>query len=300
MLGTDVGSFPWGIVSGPALVHKRNVLLIVASGFLVGFFITIAEPDVRVLVAQVGWITPTISRTALISMIGIGVGLFVSIGMGRVLLRMPYYLLVIGSYFLVFGLAYFSAPRYLGIAFDAGGATTGPMTVPFTIALGVGIAAVRGTKESESDSFGLVGLASIGPIMAVLAMGVLEGESPSTVVVGGVVTEASVSLASAFIGVLPEILLEAFLALTPIALFLFAFQVVLLHMNRRQVMRMIKGLAYTFIGLVIFLVGVKGGFLPAGSAIGGMIGSSPFKWLLIPIGFVLGAVVVLAEPAVWF
>ncbi len=299
LLGTDVGILPMGHRIGSALVHKRNVLLIVASGFLVGFFITIAEPDVRVLVAQVGWITPTISRTALISMIGIGVGLFVSIGMGRVLLRMPYYLLVIGSYFLVFGLAYFSAPRYLGIAFDAGGATTGPMTVPFTIALGVGIAAVRGTKESESDSFGLVGLASIGPIMAVLAMGVLEGESPSTVVVGGVVTEASVSLASAFIGVLPEILLEAFLALTPIALFLFAFQVVLLHMNRRQVMRMIKGLAYTFIGLVIFLVGVKGGFLPAGSAIGGMIGSSPFKWLLIPIGFVLGAVVVLAEPAVW-
>ncbi|HPK43210.1 MAG TPA: DUF1538 family protein, partial [Synergistales bacterium] len=198
-----------------------------------------------------------------------------------------------------FSLAYFSAPRYLGIAFDAGGATTGPMTVPFTIALGVGIAAVRGTGESESDSFGLVGLASIGPIMAVLVMGVLEGESSSAVTTGGTVTEASVSLASAFIGVLPEILLEAFLALTPIALFLFVFQVALLHMNRHQVMRMIKGLAYTFIGLVIFLVGVKGGFLPAGSAIGGMIGSSPFNWLLVPIGFVLGAVVVLAEPAVW-
>ncbi|OQB44467.1 MAG: hypothetical protein BWY01_01744 [Synergistetes bacterium ADurb.Bin155] len=111
--------------------------------------------------------------------------------------------------------------------------------------------------------------------------------------------EATASLASAFLGALPETLLEAFLALTPIALFLFVFQLALLHMNRRQVMRMIKGLVYTFAGLVIFLVGVKGGFLPAGSAIGGMIGSSPFNWLLVPIGFVLGAVVVLAEPAVW-
>ena len=299
LLGTDVGILPMGHRIGSALVHKRNVVLIVVSGFLVGFFITIAEPDVRVLVAQVGWITPTISRTVLISMIGIGVGLFVAIGMGRILLRTPYYLLVIASYFLVFGLAFFSSPRYLGIAFDAGGATTGPMTVPFTIALGVGIAAVRGTRDSESDSFGLVGLASIGPIMAVLAMGVLEGESPAAVATEGAVAEVTASLASAFLGVLPETLLEAFLALTPIALFLFAFQLTLLHMNGRQVVRMVKGLIYTFTGLVIFLVGVKGGFLPAGSAIGGMIGSSPFNWLLVPIGFVLGAVVVLAEPAVW-
>ena len=297
--GTDVGILPMGHRIGAALVHKRSVLLIVVSGFLMGFFITLAEPDVRVLVAQVGWFTPTISKTILISMIGIGVGFFVSMGMGRILLRTPYHLLVIGSYLLVFCLAYFSAPRYLGIAFDAGGATTGPMTVPFTIALGVGIAAVRGAKESESDSFGLVGLASIGPIMAVLAMGIFEGGGQAASSTGEPAMEASISLASAFLGVLPETAREAFLALAPIALFLFVFQVTLLRMNRNQVVRVIKGLVYTFVGLVIFLAGVKGGFLPAGSVIGGMIGSSPFNWVLVPIGFVLGAVVVLAEPAVW-
>lgn len=298
LLGTDVGILPMGHSIGAALIHKRSVMLILVTGFFVGFFITVAEPDVRVLADQVASVVPSIPKTLLVSMIALGVGFFVSLGLGRILLRAPYHFLLIGFYLLVFGLAYYSAPQYLGIAFDAGGATTGPMTVPFIIALGVGVAAVRGTREAESDSFGLVGLASIGPIMAVLAMGVMDkGGEASTAAKGS--TVVSLPLGEAFLGVLGETVHEAFLALAPIAVILAIFQLVLLHMNRYQVVRMIKGLVYTFLGLVIFLVGVKGGFLPAGSVIGGMIGSSPYNWVLVPIGFVLGAVVVLAEPAVW-
>lgn len=298
LLGADVGILPMGHSIGVALVYKRNLMLILATGFLIGFFITIAEPAVRVLADQVARVTPSISKTFLITMIALGVGFFVSIGLGRILLRIPYYRLLIGFYLVVFAFAYFSAPRYLGIAFDAGGATTGSLTVPFIIALGVGVAAVRGSKEAESDSFGLVGLASIGPILAVLAMGVMDKGGDT----GAGVPEAigaSLSLTGTFFVILSETAYEAFVALSPIAMILVIFQLTLLHMNMRQVVRMVKGLIYTFVGLVIFLVGVKGGFLPAGSVMGGMIGSSPFNWVLVPIGFVLGAVVVLAEPAVW-
>jgi hypothetical protein len=298
LLGTDVGILPMGHSIGAALVHRRNVPLILATGFFIGFFITIAEPDVRVLASQIAWVAPSISQPLLLVTIALGVGFFVSVGLGRMLLRIPYYFLLIGFYLVVFALAYFSAPRYLSIAFDAGGATTGPMTVPFIIALGVGVAAVRGTKEAESDSFGLVGLASIGPILAVLSMGVMDRGGDAGVSAAGAMG-TSEGLAAAFTSILFETGHEAFIALTPIAAILVVFQLVLLHMNRYQVIRMIKGLIYTFVGLVVFLVGVKGGFLPAGSVIGGMIGASPFNWVLIPIGFVLGAVVVLAEPAVW-
>ncbi len=298
LLGTDVGILPMGHSIGAALVHRRNVPLILATGFFIGFFITIAEPDVRVLASQIAWVAPSISQPLLLVTIALGVGFFVSVGLGRMLLRIPYYFLLVGFYLVVFALAYFSAPRYLSIAFDAGGATTGPMTVPFIIALGVGVAAVRGTKEAESDSFGLVGLASIGPIIAVLAMGIMDiGADGGVSSPGGI--EIADGLVAAFTDIFYETAHEAFMALSPIAIILVVFQLVLLHMNRYQVKRMIKGLVYTFIGLVLFLVGVKGGFLPAGAVIGGMIGESPFNWILVPIGFVLGAVVVLAEPAVW-
>ncbi|HCL79356.1 MAG TPA: DUF1538 domain-containing protein [Synergistaceae bacterium] len=298
LLGTDIGVLPMGHAIGAALVHRRNLPIMLATGFFIGFFITVAEPDVQVLANQVATVDPSISRLFLLVMIGLGVGFFVSVAFWRIMRQFPYHIMLLGFYLLVFALAYFSAPQYLGIAFDAGGATTGPMTVPFIMALGVGVAAVRGAKSAEDDSFGLVGLASIGPIMAVLIMGVLS-RGDQTGQSGAQAATAATGVLSAFLAVLPGTTHEVTMALAPLAVILVIFQVTMLHMGRHQVTRMAKGLLYTFLGLVIFLTGVNGGFLPAGFVIGGTIGGAAENWVLVPIGFALGAMVVLAEPAVW-
>jgi len=298
LLGTDIGVIPVGQQVGSALVKKRNLTLLLATGFLVGFLITIAEPDVQVLAKQVASVDPSISNTFLVLMIALGVGFFVSVGFGRVILGLSYRWVLIVFYLVVFLCAYFTAPGFLGIAFDAGGATTGPMTVPFIMALGVGVASVRKGKNSEEESFGMVGLASIGPIIAVLAMGMFSKGGAAVESVSADTAPAT-NVLQAFIHVFPETIEEVGYALGPLVLMLLAFQWLLLHMSRHQVAKMLKGLVYSFLGLVIFLTGVNGGFLPIGSTIGNMIGALPYKAILIPIGLVLGAMVVLAEPAVW-
>jgi hypothetical protein len=305
LLGTDIGILPVGQDVGSALVHRRSLPLMLAVGFLVGFIITVAEPDVQVLANQAAKVDASMPRNLLIVMIGLGVGFFVSVSFGRIILGLSYRWLLLGFYAAVFILAALTDPAYVAVAFDAGGATTGPMTVPFIMALGVGVAAVRRGKDAEGDSFGLVGLASIGPIMAVLAMGIINRGGPAAAPVAaaagveGAAAPASLGVFGDFLHLAPETVAEAARALGPLAAMFLAFQLILLKMPPHRVARMAKGLFYSFIGLVLFLVGVNGGFLPAGAAIGARIGASEGNWVLIPIGLVFGAVVVLAEPAVW-
>ncbi|RPI48899.1 MAG: DUF1538 domain-containing protein, partial [Chloroflexi bacterium] len=305
LVGTDIGVLPVGQSAGSALVHRRSLGLMLVAGFLIGFLITIAEPDVQVLASQVATVDPSISKTFLLVAIALGVGFFVAVGFGRIILQASYRWLLIGFYLVVFALAGLTAPSYLGISFDSGGVTTGPMTVPFIMALGVGVAAVRGGRNAENDSFGMVGLASIGPIMAVLIMGMLyKGPASGAALASGADAvagggERTAGIAAAFLHIVPEITVDVVLALGPLALMFVVFQLALLRMPRHQVARMVKGLIYAFIGLVIFLVGVNGAFLPVGSAIGGIVGSLENNAVLVPIGLVFGAVVVLAEPAVW-
>ncbi len=298
LMGADIGILPMGHLIGAALLRRRSVALLLAGGFFIGFFVTIAEPDVHVLANQVAMVAPTIPKRLLLTTVALGVAFFVSVALGRILFRWSYRLLLVGFYLPLFVLAYFTAPRYVGIAFDAGGATTGPMAVPFIMALGAGVAAVHGSKNAENNSFGLVGLASIGPIAAVLTMGLFSsGGAAETSALRSV--EASGGLMAAFLDVLPHTLHEVLMALAPLAGMLLFFQAVLLKMNRFQLARKVKGFLYSFTGLIIFLVGVKGGFIPAGALIGEILGASERSWLLVPLGFTLGAIVVLAEPAVW-
>ena len=173
LLGTDIGIVPVGQRTGAALMQKRNLPLLLTSGFIIGLIITIAEPQVQVLAQQVSLLAPHVSRNSLVLAISLGVGLFVSIAFARIVLAVSYRWVLIGFYAIVAILSILVDTFFLGIAFDAGGATTGPMTVPFILALGVGVAAVRKSGSSEQDSFGLVGIASIGPISAVLVMGLI-------------------------------------------------------------------------------------------------------------------------------
>ena len=296
LVGAEVGVLPVGQKTGAALTSRRNLLLMLVVGFLVGFFITVAEPDVWVLAAQVAGVDPGIRPVMLVSMIAIGVGLFVAVAMGRIILQIPLRLLLLVFYLLVFVCAFATEPAFVGIGFDAGGATTGPMTVPFIMALGVGVAAVRGGRAAD-DSFGFVGLASIGPIIAVLVMGMFfYGGSQQTA--SAPVSSGELSLAAHFLHLVPEVALEVVTALGPLVVLFFLFQVFLLHMPPSGVARMLKGLIYTFLGLICFFVGVKGGFMPVGTALGGLI-AGDYSWLLIPVGLLTGMVVVCAEPAVW-
>lgn len=173
LLGVNVGFLPIGEMIGSSLVTKGKLWLILVAGFVLGFVVTVADPDVQVLAQQVDSVTNgSISKLAVVSFVALGVGIFVALALLRIFLDIPIKYLFIAGYILAFAVALFSVPEFVPVAFDSGGVTTGPMTVPFILALGVGVSSVIGKKNASGDSFGLVGLACLGPILAVLLMGV--------------------------------------------------------------------------------------------------------------------------------
>lgn len=332
LLGVDIGILPIGERSGAELTSKRNLPLLLITAFFIGFMITIAEPDVQVLADQVKMINQSVSKWLLILMIAGGVGVFVTLGILRPLLSIPLKLLLVISYFIVLLLAFFSPSDFQGVAFDAGGATTGPMTVPFIMALGLGVSAVRARSDNKDsvsdDSFGLTGIASIGPVFAVCLYGILLSSSGSKNGSEELVSEtASVSASGLFIylQLLPEVLREVLNALAPLVFMAVIFQIFLIKLPPFQVIRMVRGLIFSFAGLIIFLTGAQGGFMPVGTKLGEILGAlsvSGDKLLvlynaggiierscaipgivqivfLILTGCIFGAVVVCAEPAVW-
>ena len=214
LLGADIGIIPMGEKAGSALTSKKNLPLLLIAAFVIGFIITIAEPDVQVLTGQVSAVNPAINGTTLLIMIAVGIGFFVSLGLLRTVLQVPIKILYVGFYIVVFILAFVAPREYFAIAFDASGATTGPMTVPFIMALGMGVAAVKSNKDSDSkaDNFGLTGLASIGPIVAVLIMGlvtagksnVAEVEVVAGQVAETVVTYTNLSRLKEFFSIIPH------------------------------------------------------------------------------------------------
>jgi hypothetical protein len=313
LLGVDVGILPVGEGCGSELTKKRNLPILLSASFVIGFLVTAAEPDIQVLADQVRSMFPLVNKQLFILMIAAGVGLYIMIGILRTVMHLSLKIILAVSYVIVFILAFLGPKNFIGISFDSGGATTGPMTVPFIMALGLGVSAVRAKSaggkndDAQSDSFGLTGLASVGPILAVLLYGLLLSQH------AGTVTELSSSSAAAgdvqglsvFLHILPAEAKEAALSLLPVvALFVF-FQLTLLHMPPHQVSRIVIGFLYSYIGLVIFLTGVNGGFMSAGRRLGELLGARAVAdggiWLalLVGTGAVLGAVVVCAEPAVW-
>src|SRR5574344_2640298 len=210
LLGVDIGILPIGERSGAALTAKRNLPLLLSVSFVIGFIVTIAEPDVQVLADQIRSVDTSVNKWVLVCMIAIGIGLFVMLGLLRTVTSFPLNVLLIVSYIMVFILAFLCPSEFQGVAFDAGGATTGPMTVPFIMALGVGVAAVRtvavkknanqiNANASSDDSFGLTGIASIGPIAAVCVYGIIlritgsDAVTESAAVNGTTVTEVQTS-----------------------------------------------------------------------------------------------------------
>lgn len=294
-LGTDLAMTPIGTHVGSAVTKSRSVWLIVLVSLLVGIFITMSEPDLQVLAEQV----PGIPNMTLIIAVAVGVGIFLVFAMLRMLLRVKLSYLLIAIYAFIFILAQFVPRDFLSVAFDSGGVTTGPMTVPFIMALGVGVAAIRSDSNAENDSFGLVALCSSGPIIAVLILGIVYGAGAGEYV-PVTIPEISDSkeLWEMFLLSLPHYCKEVAVALLPILAFFILFQITKLRLKRGELIKIGVGLVYTYVGLVLFLSGVNVGFMPVGNYIGERIGGMDQNWIIIPIGMVIGYFIVAAEPAV--
>lgn len=295
-LGAELAMTPMGERVGTSITKSRKLVVMVGLGFLLGFMITISEPDLQVLAEQV----PAVPNLTLILAVACGVGIFLSVALLRMLFSIALPQLLVFLYCIVFLLAFFVPRDFLAVAFDSGGVTTGPMTVPFIMALGIGISAIRSDKHAADDSFGLVSLCSVGPILAVLLLGMIfhpEGSAYEPPVIPDI--PDSVALWGMFAHGLPDYVVEMAMSLMPIVLFFAVFQVVSLKLSRRSLIKIAIGLVYTYIGLVLFLTGVNVGFMPAGNYLGQVIAGLPYRWIIIPIGMLIGYFIVMAEPAVY-
>ncbi len=294
-LGTDLAMTPIGEHVGSAMTRSKKLWLIMLISFLVGVIITISEPDLQVLAEQV----PGVANMTLVLAVAVGVGVFLVVALLRILFRIPMKWLLLGCYATVFILAQFVPDSFLAVAFDSGGVTTGPMTVPFILALGVGVSAMRSDSNAENDSFGLVALCSVGPILAVMVLGFIfrpDGAAYSASVLPDVADTRA--MAGMFVKAFPHYMEEVAVALLPIAAFFALFQIFVIKLKAREVIRIIIGLLYTYFGLALFLSGVNVGFMPMGNYLGQALASMPAKWLLVPLGMLIGYFVVSAEPAV--
>ncbi|MDR3248949.1 MAG: DUF1538 domain-containing protein [Treponema sp.] len=294
-LGADMAMMPMGEGIGIQLTRSSNLFLALLISFIMGLIITIAEPDLQVLARQV----PSVPPMVLILTVATGVGIFLVMAVLRTLLRIPLSTLLILFYLAVFIISYFTPNTFRPVAFDSGGVTTGPMTVPFILAMGAGLASLRSDRNSQDDSFGLVALCSVGPILAVLLLGIFSHPGGATVeshVVPHV--ENSRDVVESFALQLPHYAREVLSAMGSIVVFFLVFQIVSRRYKKHQLARIGIGFVYTFIGLVVFLTGVNVGFIPVGQLLGSQIASAPFKWVLVPLSMVIGYFIVSAEPAV--
>lgn len=292
-LGAEQSMTPIGTKIGTALTKTKNLPLILGVSFLLGFAITVAEPDLQVLAETV----PHISSTVLLVTVGIGVGLFMSLCMYRIITGANLRWLLLGCYALIFLLAAFTDPDFLCIAFDSGGVTTGPMTVPFILAMGMGVANIRSDNRAEADSFGLVALCSIGPILSVLLLGFFYDGGEAVAELSHTSLPTTTAIGGAFLAALPVYFKEMAIAMLPIVGIFLIFQLALLRLTRRRLVKILIGLLYTYLGLVLFLTGVNIGFSTLGAELGAALGRTAPQWL-IPLAIVLGWFIISAEPAV--
>ena len=299
LFGIDLGITPLGNHIGETVSRSNKIWVMVLAGLILGFFISIAEPDLQILARRVSTVTGgSISNTSILIVVSAGIGVMLVVGFMRIVYNFPIHLVFVVFYGLIFIMAIFASPVFQAISFDSSGATTGALTVPFIMALAVGISTLKkDSVASESDSFGLVGVTSIGAIMGVLALGLITRPEGLTATLDDHIAE-SANLLYPFWHELSILWIESLIAILPLAVVFLAFQLKVFHLRGKQLRRMIKGLAYTYIGLVIFLTGVNAGFMDVGAILGAKVAQLDSSIYVVLIGFVIGFVTILAEPAV--
>lgn len=294
-LGAEISMMPMGEYVGSKMTKSKKLWVIILISLFVGTMITISEPDLTVLAGQISSIPPM----ALILSVAIGVGVMLVIAMLRIIFKIKLKYLLIIFYAVVFALAFFVPSSFLAISFDSGGVTTGPMTVPFIMSLGVGVASIRADEDAGSDSFGLVALCSVGPIIAVMLLGLINNvDSLEPQIYEIPVLDTSKEIFFSFFTQIPHYALEVVMAVGPIVIFFLIFRACSGGLGSKGLGKIMVGVLYTFVGLTLFLTGVNVGFMPLGNLLGATLADSAYKWLIIPIGMIIGYFIVSAEPAV--
>lgn len=295
-IGAEMAMSPMGERVGTTMTKSKNLLIMILVSFALGFVITISEPDLQVLAQQVA----AIPNFVLIMAVAGGVALFLVFALLRMLLRISLAPMLLFFYTLAFILTFFVPKEFLAVAFDSGGVTTGPMTVPFIMAFGIGISAIRNDRHAAEDSFGLVSLCSAGPIIAVLILAMIYRPDSTEYLSNGILQISnSVELGRLFANEIPLYMREIAVSVLPIVLFFGIFQLISRDIKKKTLIKILIGLVYTYVGLVLFLTGVNVGFMPAGNHLGQIIAKLPYAWIIIPIGMVIGYFIVQAEPAVF-
>lgn len=294
-LGAEMAMTPLGEGVGVQISKMKKLLTVLLTGFLMGVIITVSEPNLQVLAGQV----PSVPNMVLIMTVAVGVGLFLALAIVRIRYKISLSMLLIVCYLALILVSAFVPKEFLAVAFDSGGVTTGPMTVPFIMAMGVGLASVRSDKNAANDSFGLVALSSVGPILAVLILGCFFKPTEAAYTLTDVATVVTTQdVARVFAQGLPLYAREVLLSLVPILWVFLIFQWLTHRYHGLQIKRIIVGFGYTYIGLVLFLCGANVGFAPVGAYLGKELAGLSLRWILVPIGALIGYYIVKAEPAI--
>ncbi len=305
MLLIGLSIFLWGVDLSMNAIGKhmsqevatsRSALKIAVLSFFLGFLITVAEPDLLILGSQVESASGnTLSSTLIVYMVSIGVGVLISFGVFRLLKDVPLNIFMAITYSIIFILALFVSEEFLAISFDASGATTGALTTPFVLALSLGLSQIKGGKKSEENSFGLVGIMSAGPILAVMLISIISGQKNIHGQAAQFVVDEGIL--GPIINIIPAIFLESLTALLPISVLFFIYNFIKFKIHKNELFEIIRGLVLVLLGLTLFLTAVNSGFMDMGRILGMEIAKMN-PWILVGTGFILGFIVVLVEPAV--
>jgi len=298
--GMELSIMPIGSLLGSALMRSKKVLLILASGAVIAFLVAVAEPNLLILGEQVEANVSNLSSIALLLASSAGLSLAIVLSLVRSIFQVPFKVIIFVIYALIFLLSFFVCELCTSIALDAGGAITGPLTVPFIISFGVGSASVRGDIKAHDDNFGYTGLGVAAPILLVLLyimFAYFVGQATFTPIDHHVVRDAQSVASPTVLQLLPSTLLSVFISILPVIVVFFVFQFCLLSLPPEALRRIIIGFIYSYIGLCLFFLGTNTAFIPMAEALGKEIATLQSNWVVIPIAFVMGGAVVCSEPS---
>lgn len=293
--GAEMSMQPLGTKIGATIGSSKKIWLIAFISFVIGILVTISEPDLQILAEQVRGL----ENMVLILTVSVGVGIFLMIAVMRIVFNWNLTAIMIAFYAVAFVLAFFVDRSFLCLAFDSGGVTTGPMTVPFIMSIGAGVSASKISGDDRNDAFGITGLCSIGPIIAVLVLGIVMKVEGTYIPTVNDQVEHTRDGVLKFIHGFGEHILDVLVALAPIIVFAVLFQLISHAFTKGQLIRMAIGIVYVLVGLAVFLTGANVGFLPTGTTIGTSLAQIGGGWLLVPVSMLLGYFIVKAEPSVY-
>jgi len=299
LYGIDIGVAKIGEHMGTLITKSNKLIIVILGGLLLGFFVSVAEPDLHILANQVEMVTAgMVPQLIIVIVVSIGIAAMLALGLARIIYGVPLYIVLAILYLLVFVLSLFTSSGFLAISFDASGATTGALTVPFILALAMGVTTMKkDSKGAEKDSFGLVAIASTGAIIAVMVMSIVTGQKEIAGTVGNTLHDTT-SIMGLFFEQFPHSAGETALALFPLTVIFLASHFIKLKLNKHELRKIMFGIGYAFIGLVLFMTAVNAGFMDVGAMMGHNIASMGKPEILMIVGFAIGLVTILAEPAV--